>query len=330
MDREATDEPLEPILPEPPSIALQPTSTPTPFVAATPCPTATPTEPPCVDPTPGPRLEPIEVDEARPVLEIAPDATAAVDPGSGDEPFEALEPERPPIVIDLTSTPAPTPCPTPTQPPPGDDPCVEPTAVVLELPEIDTTVDLPPEVTGEAPADPQPLTIAAAPSTFTPTPVADGTPCPTATPTLTPTFQPSLTPTRPPTFQPNCDGFRLTSPTDGLPNGGITVYWDPIAGATSYRVNVFGEGGAPLLLSVEVAAPATSVGIDVSEGNIGPGFTFYLQVQALFNGQVNCSSGITLMRESPGGGNPGRDPDDEPEDEPDPTATFCPPTIACN
>ncbi len=330
VDREATDEPLEPILPEPPSIALQPTSTPTPFVAATPCPTATPTEPPCVDPTPGPRLEPIEVDEARPVLEIAPDATAAVDPGSGDEPFEALEPERPPIVIDLTSTPAPTPCPTPTQPPPGDDPCVEPTAVVLELPEIDTTVDLPPEVTGEAPADPQPLTIAAAPSTFTPTPVADGTPCPTATPTLTPTFQPSLTPTRPPTFQPNCDGFRLTSPTDGLPNGGITVYWDPIAGATSYRVNVFGEGGAPLLLSVEVAAPATSVGIDVSEGNIGPGFTFYLQVQALFNGQVNCSSGITLMRESPGGGNPGRDPDDEPEDEPDPTATFCPPTIACN
>ena len=320
-----SEPPFELLVTERPRITLEESATPTPSTLLTPCPTATPTEPPCVDLTPGPRLEPIEPRDT--ILDIAPEATAAVDPGSGDQPFELLPTERPRITLDLTATPTPampaTPCPTWT-PPPGDDPCLEPTAVVLGLPEIDTTLDLPVDATpaAMAPANPQPLTILP----------PQGEPCPTATPTATPTFTPS--PTRPPTFQPNCAGFALTSPTDGLPNGGITVYWDPIVGATSYRVNVYGEGGAPLLLSVEVAAPATSVGIDVSEGNIGPGFVFVLQVQALFNGQVNCADSITLMRESPGGGNPGRDPNDdpqdEPEDEPGPMPTLCPPTIACN
>jgi hypothetical protein len=296
---------------------------------------------PCIDPfaspTPSVILEPMNpsvdiADLLEPTEEATPDpehsadvpieVTGEVPAGvnfpepnknlTEEPPLEPILPDPPSIALNPTATPVMpmTPCPTP--PPPGDDPCVDGQTPILTVPNVDTTVDL---VTPQS----QPLTYAVAP-TATPTPGVQGTPCPTATPMI-----PTVTPTRPPTVQQDCSGFAMTSPTDGLPNGGVTVYWDPVPWATSYRVNVYGEGGG-LLLSVEVGAPASNVGIDVSAGNIGPGFVFTVQVQALQAGVVRCSDGRTLFRESNGGDDP-----DEPRDEPDdPTATFCPPTIACN
>lgn len=111
----------------------------------------------------------------------------------------------------------------------------------------------------------------------------------------------------------NCDPFRPTSPLGGLPFGATTFYWDAAPGATSYRVNLYnGSGG--LSSSYDVSAPQTSVVGDTS--NLGGGFMFAWDVQALFNGQVACTSGrVTSFREAP-----------QP-----PAATFQPtPSFVCN
>lgn len=130
--------------------------------------------------------------------------------------------------------------------------------------------------------------------------LAPSTPC--VTPTLTPT--PTSTPRASIPRTVDCGNFALTSPTDGLPDGGVTVYWNPAPGATAYRVNVFNDANQ-LKLSLTVAGNVTSVGIDVSEGAIGSGYVFTVQVQALFNGKVGCSSAKTENRAAPPGNNGG-------------------------
>ncbi len=128
------------------------------------------------------------------------------------------------------------------------------------------------------------------------------------TPCVTPTATPSPTATRRPNIPQvvDCGNFALTSPTDGLPNGGITVYWNPAPGATAYRVSILNDANV-VKASVVVPGNVTSVGMDVSEGAVGPGYTFTIVVQALFNGKVGCSSAKTENRAAPPGNNGGGD-----------------------
>jgi hypothetical protein len=96
--------------------------------------------------------------------------------------------------------------------------------------------------------------------------------------------------------QVNCTPFRATSPLGGLPYGMTTFYWDAAPGATSYRVDVFNEGGGQVA-SFETGGGSTNLNGDLS--NVGGGFTFSWQVSALLNGQVACTSGpITMQREA--------------------------------
>jgi LysM repeat protein len=90
----------------------------------------------------------------------------------------------------------------------------------------------------------------------------------------------------------NCSTFRATSPLDGLSYGQVTFYWDGVAGATGYRVNIFNldEKGGALVGSFNSQGTATSLVADVTIESIGYGFSFAWEVQALFNGQVACTS----------------------------------------
>jgi len=107
------------------------------------------------------------------------------------------------------------------------------------------------------------------------------------------------TPTRsPPVARADCESFRATSPRDGLPNGVVTFYWDAAPGATDYRIVIFNETQQQVGM-YSVAAPATTVSADVSQGAIGGGISFTYEVQALVNGQAVCRSSVTLLRESP-------------------------------
>lgn len=102
---------------------------------------------------------------------------------------------------------------------------------------------------------------------------------------------------------PDCTPFRLTSPTDGLPNGVATFYWDPLPDATGYMIDVLGEGAAPVKFMTD--APNTNLQGDVSMNAIGGLYAFTVQASALIGGDVVCTHTITIMREAPnfGGGN---------------------------
>ena len=65
----------------------------------------------------------------------------------------------------------------------------------------------------------------------------------------------------------NCNTVRLTSPRSGLPNGLVTVYWDALAGAVNYRVNLY--SGSVRIGTWEAASPATNLQADVSQAAVG-------------------------------------------------------------
>ena len=90
--------------------------------------------------------------------------------------------------------------------------------------------------------------------------------------------------------QVDCTTFKATSPLDGLNFGMNTFYWDAAAGATSYRINVQGAG------SKEITAPVTTINFDISGAGFNPQLTW--SVEALYNGQVACTSqSITIPRQ---------------------------------
>jgi LysM repeat protein len=76
-----------------------------------------------------------------------------------------------------------------------------------------------------------------------------------------------------------CATLRGTSPLGGMAFGQNRFYWDPVAGATSYRVNVYNLDVTPnrLVGSWTAAAPATSLVGDVG-GAAGHGFYFAWEV----------------------------------------------------
>jgi hypothetical protein len=110
----------------------------------------------------------------------------------------------------------------------------------------------------------------------------------------------------------NCEGFRPTSPLDGFAFGQTTFYWDGVAGADQYRVNVYTDG--QLSASTTIDALSTTTNIDTSSGGIGDGQGYGWNVEALSGGQVICTSGTVAMLRSAntqvvsdGGGDGGSD-----------------------
>jgi hypothetical protein len=95
----------------------------------------------------------------------------------------------------------------------------------------------------------------------------------------------------------DCRLFRPTSPLGGFAFGTTDFYWDAAQGADNYRVNIYGEGGA-LVGSFLTNSANTALSIDTSAGNIGGGFNFSWEVEALVNNQTACtSSRVTVLRE---------------------------------
>jgi hypothetical protein len=93
----------------------------------------------------------------------------------------------------------------------------------------------------------------------------------------------------------SCEGFRPTSPLDGLAFGPTDFYWDGVENATQYRVNIYRDG--ELARTETIDAFTTTTTIDTSTGGIGDGSSYGWNVEALTNGNVMCTTGtVTLLR----------------------------------
>ncbi len=107
-----------------------------------------------------------------------------------------------------------------------------------------------------------------------------------------PTTQQTTTST---TSTATCGGLRPTSPLGGLPYGPVTFYWDPAAGASNYRVNIYNYNQV-LTSSTLTEGPETNLGLN--SGRFGDGTSFYWDVEALQDGQSVCTSArIALERD---------------------------------
>lgn len=88
---------------------------------------------------------------------------------------------------------------------------------------------------------------------------------------------------------PDCSGLRLTSPRDVALGGISTYYWDGIAAASGYRINVFDHGSDALVGNFNTSRGETS--ISFSAGQLGVGGALQWEVIALADGQPICSTG---------------------------------------
>ncbi len=92
-----------------------------------------------------------------------------------------------------------------------------------------------------------------------------------------------------------CSAYLL-APRDGMANGLQTFFWEAVEGAGSYRLVIYNEGGAQVA-SAMVAAPATSVTLDVSEAAIGGGLSFTVAIEVyLPDGTFWCVDTVTELR----------------------------------
>ncbi len=87
----------------------------------------------------------------------------------------------------------------------------------------------------------------------------------------------------------NCARFRPTSPLGGMPNGNATFFWDGVQGATSYRLNLYNEGGSRVT-SLETGSTNTTLSVNTTPAAIGGGSNFSWDVEALLNGQSACTT----------------------------------------
>lgn len=123
-----------------------------------------------------------------------------------------------------------------------------------------------------------------------------------------------------PTIVIDCTTLRISSPRQGLAYGMNTIYFDPVNGATSYRVNVYGvdENTGQLLASYDSYGALTRARGDFTIDSIGIGFKFALEAEALVSGVPVCrTSRLEMFREAPDFGS-GDDTDDEPDPTPEP------------
>lgn len=110
--------------------------------------------------------------------------------------------------------------------------------------------------------------------------------------------------TRPPSDAPpstgvGCEGFRPTSPLQGLAYGNSRFFWDAAPGADAYRVTVFNnENGRST--SADVTAPTTNATINTDGTTLGAGFSFGWYVEALRGGSVICTTErVSIPRQAP-------------------------------
>jgi hypothetical protein len=94
----------------------------------------------------------------------------------------------------------------------------------------------------------------------------------------------------------NCSLVRLSSPRSGLPNGVVTVYWDALAGAVNYRVNLY--SGAVRIATWEAASPATNLQADVSQAAVGGSNPFELELLAFDANGNYCRDYVVQNREA--------------------------------
>lgn len=87
----------------------------------------------------------------------------------------------------------------------------------------------------------------------------------------------------------NCARFRPTSPLGGMPQGNATFFWDGVADATSYRLNIYNDAGAQVT-SLETGSANTNLAVNTSTAAIGGGSNFSWEVIALLNGQSACTT----------------------------------------
>jgi hypothetical protein len=100
----------------------------------------------------------------------------------------------------------------------------------------------------------------------------------------------------------DCSVFGLTSPLDGMANGPVTFYWDPLPGATGYRLTVY--DGANSLRVFTTDGGQSNMTVDVSSGAIGGGFALGVNLEALIGFGAACTDSHTVLRAaSPGGNN---------------------------
>ena len=87
----------------------------------------------------------------------------------------------------------------------------------------------------------------------------------------------------------NCGSLYGTSPLGGMAYGDQTFYWNPTAGATSYRVNVYNADSGNRVLSTDVPSTLTRALLNVGSP-AGTGLRFAWEVQALVSDIVVCTS----------------------------------------
>jgi LysM repeat protein len=93
----------------------------------------------------------------------------------------------------------------------------------------------------------------------------------------------------------DCTKLVPTSPLQGMAYGDNVFYWNPVPGATSYRVNVFNvDMGRGLVGVFEGSGLQSHLTGNVGDP-LGPGFRFAWEVQALVSDIPVCTSRRTTM-----------------------------------
>lgn len=79
----------------------------------------------------------------------------------------------------------------------------------------------------------------------------------------------------------DCEGFRATSPVDGLPHEDIPFYWDPPTSGDQiarYQLRIFNEHGFEVAAQEILNFGRTFIVQNTGIGYIGPGLKFYWYV----------------------------------------------------
>ncbi len=102
--------------------------------------------------------------------------------------------------------------------------------------------------------------------------------------------------------QVDCSTLALNGPLGTAPDGPTSFSWTSVAGANSYRVNVFNENGG---LGSSYETTSTSVSINTGAAGVGSIFSWQVQVLAS-DGEVWCTlSSPAIERRAPTGGSSG-------------------------
>ena len=89
----------------------------------------------------------------------------------------------------------------------------------------------------------------------------------------------------------DCASLRLTSPLSGAPGSATGFYWDGVAGAEQYQVDIYDHSRGLRVGSLRTAGAETTLTIAI--GALGVGGEFRWEVQALAGGGIICSSGMS-------------------------------------